>query len=253
MAPIRPVFLLLLLCLPACGALHTPPPPVKADPVGPQAQEAAEQAKAKAEAKAAARLQQQKDLRRKQHELAWLGIERQIALLEQRLRLLGAEQSQQRAARELTEAKRLLDLFLTEQRPRELEERKISLERSVHRADHAKDEYGELVAMYEADEFAKSTKELVLKRGRRELELADRALVAARQEFTEFEKHTLVARERELRQRIETAEQERRKTDLEAEKVRAEQDLAERKFKVQQSELEEAIAELQTALAKDGA
>jgi len=253
MAPIRLLVALFLLCLPGCGALHAPPPPASAEQGAAQAQEAAEQAKAKAEAKAAARLQQQKDLRRKQHELAWLGVERQIAALDHRLRLHGAEQSQQRAARELAEAKRVLELFLTEQRPRELEERKISLERSVHRADHAKDEYGELVAMYEADEFAKSTKELVLKRGRRELELADRALAVARREFAEFEQHTAVARERELKQRVETAELERRKTDLEAEKVRAEQDLAERKFRVQQSELEEAIAELQTALAKDGA
>lgn len=253
MALIRSFVPLLLLCLPACGSLHAPPPPVAAEAATAQAQEAAEQAKAKAEAKAAARLQQQKDLRRKQHELAWLGIERQIASLDHRLRLHGAEQAQQRAIRELAEAKRVLDLYLTEQRGRELEDRKITLERSVHRADHAKDEYGELVAMYEADEFAKSTKELVLKRGRRELELADRALAVARQEFAEFEKHTLVVRERDLRQRIDSAELERRKTDLEVEKVRVEQELAERKFRVQQVELEEAIAELQTAIAKDGA
>ena len=41
-----------------------------------------------------------------------------------------------------------LDFFRQKVRDRELEERSIQLDRATYRADHAKDEYNELTAMY---------------------------------------------------------------------------------------------------------
>jgi hypothetical protein len=120
----------------------------------------------------AARKQKQKELRQKERELEAARVEGQIQQIDRAMREAGVAASLRRTATELAKAKQDLELFLAEVKPRELEERRIGLDQSIYRADHSKDELGELVAMYQADEFAKTTKELVLKRGRRELESA---------------------------------------------------------------------------------
>ena len=58
--------------------------------------------------------------------------------------------------------------------PAETTQAKISLDQARFSAEHAKDEHAELEAMYKADEFAEMTKKLMLKRSRRQMELADR-------------------------------------------------------------------------------
>jgi hypothetical protein len=206
-----------------------------------------------AEAKAAAKKQKQKELRNKQRELEAARGEQQVAGYDRRVRQLALDASLQKTATDLEHAKKELAVFLAEVKPRELEERRMSLDSSSHRAEHSKDELGELVAMYEADEFARTTKELVLKRGRRELEMADRSLAVAKKELAHFENHTLPQRERELQQKVADAELERKKVELEAEKWKLEQALADRKAQDRLSDLEEEIRELETALAKESA
>lgn len=245
------IFVLSLLT--ACSAVPTAAsnPPA---PAGPVAQEPKAEAPKTAEAdkqKAEAKKQKQKELRNKQRELALFRIEQQTAELDRKVRTMGVEATLLRTASELDLARRNLDLFLNDQRARELEDRRISLDYSVHRADHAKDELGELEAMYQADEFAKTTKELVLKRGRRELEMAERSLAVARKATAEFEQHTLPQRERELRQKVADAENERRKAEIDATKAQLEQQIADQKQKDRLADLEEDIAELQQALAKE--
>jgi hypothetical protein len=198
-----------------------------------------------------ARKQKQKDLRGKQRELDYAKVEAQTAEIDRRVRTLAIDAALQRTGAELEKAKAELDLFLKELKPREIEEKKISLDQSTYRAEHSKDELGELVAMYEADEFARTTKELVLKRGRRELEMADRYLAVAKKESAHLEQWVLPQRERELRQKVADAELERRKAETERDKARVEMELAIRKASDRHADLEEDIRDLQETLAKE--
>lgn len=210
---------------------------------------AADEQKQKADAKK----QKQKELRQKQRELDYARAELLTAELDRRARTMGVEAALVKTAGALEQARADLAAFTAELKPRELEEKRISLERSAHRADHAKDELGELTAMYEADEFARTTKELVLKRGRRELEMAERSLGVERKELAFFEQQELPRRERELRQKIADAELDRAKAEIDAEKARAELELQARKAKERIVDLEQDVADLQEALAKESA
>ncbi|MFO1029824.1 MAG: hypothetical protein U1F60_01985 [Planctomycetota bacterium] len=204
----------------------------------------------KATEKATAQKQKQKELRQKERELEAARVEGQIQQIDRAMREAGVAASLRRTATELAKAKQDLELFLAEVKPRELEERRIGLDQSIYRADHSKDELGELVAMYQADEFAKTTKELVLKRGRRELESAERYLAVARAEFAHFEKVTQPQRERELRDKVVDAELERSKAEHEAEKAKLELGLQAQKHEQRLGDLAEEIADLRAELAK---
>jgi hypothetical protein len=190
-----------------------------------------------------------KELPAKQRELSYAEAEAETAAMGARIAAMGAEVAKRRAAAELDEARRELEAFVGEIKPRELEERRIRLDGSIHRADHAKDELGELTAMYEADEFAKATKELVLKRGRRELEMAERSLAVARAELAHFERVDLPKRQRELERKVADAEHEVAKQAAEDEKRRREEELGVRKAQDRMAELKAEIAELATKLA----
>lgn len=218
---------------------------------GDDAAKAADKAKEEAKQKEDAKKQKQKDLRTKQRELDYARVEAQTAEIDRRVRAMGVEASLQRTALELDKARAELDVFLKELKPREIEEKKISLDQSTYRAEHSKDELGELTAMYEADEFARTTKELVLKRGRRDLEMAERYLAVARKEASHLEQYTLPQRERDLRQKLADAEVERRKAEMEAEKARIEMELGVRKAADRIADLESDIKEIQEALAKE--
>lgn len=205
----------------------------------------------KNEAKADAKKQKQKELRQKQRELAAAKVEQQVAELDRTVRQLGVTAALAKSAAELAHAQQELDTFLKDVKPRELAEKRLSLDQSTYRAEHSKDELGELTAMYEADEFARQTKELVLKRGRRDLEVAERSLAIARQELAHFETFEMPRRERELRQKLADAALEAKKAESDAEKARLEAGLATQKAGERLADLAEEIAELEAALAKE--
>lgn len=210
-----------------------------------EAAKAADEAKKKAEE----RKKKQKELRQKQRELDHARVEQRVQVIEHDSRKMSVAAALERTAADLEAAQRDLDVFLKEVKPRELDERRISLDGSVYHAEHQKDELGELTAMYEADEFARTTKELVLKRGRRSMEMADRRLAIERREFAHFEQVELPRRERELRQKVADAELAKRKAELEDGKTRLELELAVRKTAERQSDLGQEIRELEEALA----
>ncbi len=208
----------------------------------------ADEAKAKADAKKA----MQKELRGKLREQDAFAVEQQVAQLDRGVRQASIEASLAKTAADLAHARSELELFMKELRPREIEEKKMGLDQATYRAEHSKDEYGELEAMYQADEFARKTKELVLKRGRRDLEMAERYLAIQKREIVHFESVQLPERERQLRQRITDAELERMKAETEANKYKLEVALADKKAKDRAADLAEEIAELQEKLAKEG-
>ena len=204
-----------------------------------------------AKEKADARKQKQKDLRHKQRDLTVARAELAIAALERQVRQWGVERTVSKAADELAQHQRDKEVFLRDVKPREIEEHKIRLERSIHNAEHAKDEFDELQAMYAADEFAKTTKELVLKRGRREMEMAQRSLAVQQKEHAHFEQIELPKRERDLQHKIDDAAAEHRKAEAEAGKSKLEVELALQKEAHRLADLEQEIQELEQALAKD--
>lgn len=232
---------------PEAGAQSAP------DPRPPQAPKVAakaggQEAKANSEGDDVAALE--KELRKKQRELPQRDTERRIAALTARVKSMAVLAARDKATYDAETATKALEHFLEKQRPRELDEHQIRIDRSTHRAEHAKDEYDELVSMYAEDEFAKSTKELVLKRGRRSLEMAERDLAVAKQEFEEFRGFTLPRRESELQRKVADARRELRKADLETDKASLEQTLAEQKSQAGDEDLNEAIRELQQKIAK---
>jgi len=88
-----------------------------------------------------------------------------------------AEADLLQAQRELAEAKAVA-AGLAPKTALALTEATIERDEASYQAEEAKAELGELEAMYQADEFAKLTKELVLQRGRRRLEVSQRRLQA---------------------------------------------------------------------------
>ncbi|MBL8749869.1 MAG: hypothetical protein JNK78_11960 [Planctomycetes bacterium] len=242
----------------ACGSAPSPAPaPVEAPSSANQSSEKPgdvkkdDKAKEEQKAKDDARRQKAKDLRNKRRELDYAKVEAQTTEIDRRVRAMGVEATLARTAAELEKARAELEVFLKDLKPREIEEKKISLDQSTYRTEHSKDELGELVAMYEADEFARTTKELVLKRGRRDLEMAERYLAVAKKESAHLETYALPWRERELRQKVADAEVERKKAELEADKARIEMDLSTRKATERIKDLEDDVKELEEAIAKE--
>jgi len=236
----------------ASGCASPPPAPSPAGDVAkPAAAAGQEQGEGKDKEKAAARKQKNQELRSKEREVESAKVEQQIAEIDRAVRQRGIELGLHKAAAELTKARADLEVFLATVKPRELEEKRIGLDQSLHRLEHSKDELGELVAMYEADEFAKTTKELVLKRGRREVEMAERYLAVAQKELQHFEQVVLPQRERELRDKVVDAEHEQRKAGSEAAKSRLEVAQATKKEAQRLADLQEEIAELRAELAKE--
>lgn len=189
-----------------------------------------------------------KELRQKQRERREALAEQSATAIANRLAVMSADATLRRARAELDDARSELATFEREVRPRELEDRRIGLDSSTFRADHAKDELGELTKMYEEDEFAKTTKELVLKRGRRDLELAERSLAVAKLEFEHFATQELPKKQRELQRKLVDAELEAAKAELERQKLDLEQSLAAQKHGDRLADLDEAIAELEQKL-----
>ncbi len=87
-----------------------------------------------------------------------------------------------------------------------LDEARLALDRSAGRAKDAELELAELEAMYADEEFAEKTKELVITRGRREMEFAQRALELAQRRLERLQNVELPEKARAIEtKRIEAA------------------------------------------------
>jgi hypothetical protein len=154
----RSLVLALVLLLPACSSIgagaRPAPPAAAAAPAAPPA--------------AAERDGLRRDLEEARQELA-------IAELD-------AAHAVQKAARDLEQAAAGLEFAKLELRDFEKRaatdrrEAELGVDRSRFRLEESRAELAELEAMYAEEEFAQTTKELVLKRGRRQVELAEAGL-----------------------------------------------------------------------------
>jgi hypothetical protein len=235
--------------LAACAA--TAPEPEAQAPGAPPPK-SADADKAEQQKKAEEKKQREKELAQKRRELEYAKVSVQTAGIDRQVRSMSVDTAVARAQLELDKHKRELDLFLTQHKPREMEERRIGLDHQIYRAEEAKEELAELEAMYKEDEFARSTKELVVKRGRRQMEMADRSLAVGKKEFELFERHTLTERERDLKQKVKDAEQELEKARLEHQKAQLEMGVQQRQADDRVGDLQRDIEELERKLAEDG-
>lgn len=234
--------LLLAACAGTSAAVQPQPAPAA---VQEPATDAARAGKTAADERAA----REKELQQKQRELEYAEIEGETQAIEREARRLGVQAAVAKAEETLAEARAAREAFLGQEKPRQLEQRRIQLDQQTYAAEEAKDELGELEAMYAQDEFARSTKELVLKRGRRKLELSERSLAIGRQEIDFLREHTLPQQEREHQRKVADAELELQKARLELKKADLELALGARKAKDRVADLQRDIAELQQKLA----
>lgn len=191
-----------------------------------------------------------RDLRAKERELGYLEADQRGSAIEREMRVQGAEHAVMAAQVELDKARHELEHFLGHVKPTEIEERRISFASQTHYSEEAKDELAELESMYQADEFAKTTKELVLKRGRRKVELAERNLAIAARNLDVLEKQTLPRKEEDLKRKVADAERAMQRAMRDREKTVLELELAQRKTDDKRSDLVEEIGELKAKLAK---
>lgn len=219
----------------------------KQDPSPSTAAAAKDEGESKDDAKKAAAQKvkdAEKEWKHKVRDLEYAEISVRTTAIDRQIRTMGFEAELARAEKDVEKHKKNLEQHTKETAPRELEERKIGVDHNVYRAEEAKDELAELESMYKADEFAKATKELVIKRGRRGVEMADRSLAVARRELAELETHTMPQRERELRDQLADAERTLQKARLEADKARIELDVAQRQADDRVADLKQEVEDL---------
>ena len=113
------------------------------------------------------------------HEAA---LELRVKEFDRDLKLRKAEHDVELKTHALDLAKKVLDHFEKHEKPVQLDKSKLTLDRARHSRELAADELGELEAMYAEEDLAEATKELVLKRGRRNLEFRERELKFAERE-----------------------------------------------------------------------
>ncbi|MCC6409656.1 MAG: hypothetical protein IT453_21050 [Planctomycetes bacterium] len=170
----------------------------------------------------------------KAHELMLAQLDLEIARLSVDVQRTETANGLARAGRELADAQKALEQFKTVEMPLRVKDGAFDIERSKFSIEIKKIELEELIAMYKNDEFAASTKEIVVKRETKELEFMQRGLAMEEEKFatlTGFElPHELAEKEdaaRKAEEAFKKAEVEAKKTELEIKKSLSE---AERKI-----------------------
>jgi hypothetical protein len=192
----------------------------------------------------------EREIAHKRRDLEYAKIGLQTNEIERRMRTMSIEAQLHDAEVDLQKQRKELELHQKETAPRELEEHLITLDYQTHRAEESKEELAELESMYKDDEFASKTKELVIKRGRRQAEMADRNLAVGRREFEVFKSHTMPEREKDLQKKVRDAEMALEKSRMEKQKSMMELDVQQRQAMDKVKDLEEEIAELERKLAE---
>ena len=199
--PSLPVFLFLVSCgaLAGCETVVEAKAPARSTAT-PAAAKPAAQEKAVDEEEKAYKIAQA------EQKLEIARLEAEVSEMSTTAALDKARQDLVVAKRGLEEQQRELEHFDKVTMPTELEQAQIGHDRATHRADESLDELRELESMYEQEEFAELTKELVLKRGRRQLELSKRSLEVSDMRLKGLKNEGLPKRRRALEHMLRDAE-----------------------------------------------
>jgi hypothetical protein len=110
------------------------------------------------------------------------------------------------ATQKLEAVKRDRDNFKGREKPEKIADKQLDIDRAAWRMEESRQELAELESMYKKEDFAGLTKELVLQRGKKNLEFAQRGLDLAKQSQEQLVSHELAKKELELDQAVERAE-----------------------------------------------
>ncbi|MFN0241911.1 MAG: hypothetical protein ACKVWV_03385 [Planctomycetota bacterium] len=185
--------------------------------------------------------------RKRERALTYARLELKIARLEAEAADRESKDAVADAERELRDATLDRDRFQSFAKAFEEAQSQLEIDQSKQRHEENRQELDELLAMYKQEELAALTKELVISRGKAQLELAARRLELALREDKEMRDHQHPKKLRELEQKVAEAEIGLREAKAKQAKQASEKELALLKA---QHEVEDAEREL--AEAKDG-
>lgn len=181
----------------------------------------------------------------------------ECARLDLQLKKLGNEAEERGAANEADDAERsvrdareALEKFQRHEKPTKLDETKLELDQSIQRRTEQQQELDELEAMYRQEELATLTKELVLSRGRKQLEFAKRSFEIRSKNAEQTTNVELPRKERELSENLAKAERRLAEARSKGEKLKLENKLEMMKAERALADLEKEVAKMEK---KDGA
>jgi len=143
-----------------------------------------------------------------------------------------------------------LDHFLKAERDLELSEVQLGLDRATWRLEAERQEMAELEAMYQKDDVATLTKELVLQRGKKGVEFAERELAHEQREASMKREFELTQKLRELELEKRAKENALRETRAEQARSKDEIELKLRKARAQVEDAEKALTKARAKAAK---
>jgi len=162
--------------------------------------------------------------------------------------LMEAEQRVGSAHVELVNAQAELEHFDSFTAPKELAERTLSVERSEGRLFESRAELKQLEDMYADEEFATSSKELVLERGRRNVNFTERSLELARKGVADHEAFDLAKRRANYERGVQKAEMGVLLAEMKLEAARMGRASEERSQTRKLAKAEEALAKAQAKI-----
>lgn len=176
------------------------------------------------------------------------------AKAEERIAKLEVQAAERKADDEVAEAQHgaqraaeALEHFVEKEKPLTLAQLQLGIDTAAWRLEEQKQELSELQAMYNKDEVAKLTKELVLQRGQKGVEFATRNLEQEQSEAAMKRDFELPRKQREL-------EQDKREADAKLREARAskERGVEENALKLRKAAQSVEDAEHDLAKAKSG-
>lgn len=171
------------------------------------------------------------------------GIKLEIARIDAKNGEAAAARSVESAQLEADLASGALENFRSVLQPIEAATSALSLDRARQQVKESREELDELEKMYAQEEFANLTKELVLTRGRAQLEMAQRNLELTEKRAAQARDFEWPRRERELAEKVASTQR-----SLDEAKARVEKGQLERKLALM--EAEEAVAKAREELEK---
>ncbi|QDU67991.1 hypothetical protein [Engelhardtia mirabilis] len=154
-----------------------------------------------------------------------------------------AEQAVVDAGVAVEEAALALQTFTQVESAHELDSSKLDLDRSQTRAVQAAQELAELQSMYDVEEFAEKTKELVISRGQTNLEMAQRSLDLQQRSHALLSDFELPKKTRALQREVDEAKRKLKRAERQLEKARIEAEKRRRSAAHEIEELELDLAE----------
>ena len=201
---------------------------------------------------------QQRKLAKQERDLAVAQIKLEKTHLSHKHTDADNEVALAKAEAELALAQRQLEIFQERNAPAKIAWSQLSLTNAEDNAREAQEELEQLELMYNEDEFADQTKEIVIERGKRRLQSSQRDLELRRADFETLKEQTLPVEQREhemrvtdkhealknLRRSLETAALDRKIAliNAEGEIIQAEQELQDTRAEIEK--LNKAIEQL---------